>query len=125
MDFQLYRRPLSQSTMKEEYENALYRKAKHPSKYDRYRRMVENSHTYDTEEEACRAALGFVKPNSTYCPAIILAFIERGVGEEFHLTGPWIVTDDNRILQAADFLNTYDIYNPFPVSSMRRYFERL
>lgn len=103
-----YKNEFSQGTLDYIYESAKGRMSFHPDLKEKYTSMIDEYRHFKTEREALVAALQMWKSNPMNCQ--IWAKIEKD--EEFYrIADWWIVTNDWKVKQAAEYIGMMLIYD--------------
>ena len=100
-------RRISQGELKYVYESAQARMAYNPEIAAKYKKIIEEHPFYESEEEAMKVALD--KRNSGRWGCQVWAKI--GVDEEYYyIQSYYVVSDDNRVKQAAEYIGMDQIF---------------
>lgn len=103
-----YRYRISQDEMRYLYENARGRMNAHPEYADEQKKIIQKHSYFKTEKEALLAAIRLEK-ESLY-DYQIWAEIEKK-GDVFRIQNHWILTDDWKTKQAADYIGMALMYD--------------
>lgn len=96
-----FRYRISQEELKRLYETSKKRIKANPESAEKYQAVLRECVYYESEKEALEVALKAVKNGNYSC--LILAKYKK-VKDIFRIKNRWLVTDDWRVIQAADFL---------------------
>lgn len=100
-------RRISQGELKYVYESAQARMEYNPEIAAKYKKIIEEHPFYESEEEAMKVALD--KKNSGRWGCQVWAKI--GVDEEYYyIQSYYVVSDDNRVKQAAEYIGMDQIF---------------
>lgn len=94
-----------QDRLKYIYESAQSRMKFHPEITEKYKKIIQEYPFYESEGEALKAASNMVNPAT---PVLIMVNLERDE-EFFYFGNHYIVTDDNKIKQAAEYIGMFDL----------------
>ena len=96
-----------QRTLGYAYENALAMENYHPRVFEDRQKMVQALPFYEDEEGAIKAAIELSKTAKENCQV----WARVGKEEEYYfIQNYFIVTNDNRIKQAAEYIGMAQIY---------------
>ena len=102
-----YKWVYNQGVLYDTYENAQLRMKAHPDCAEKRNKIIHEHPHYKTEREALKAAIEMYKEYPSFYQ--IWAKLEKD--EEFYRTSNWwIVSNDNIVLQAADYIGMAQIY---------------
>ena len=96
-----YKYRISQDELKRLYENAKERMDAHPELADNYEKIIQEYPFFESEKDALQSALKMMNDKFSDCQ--IWAKVEKD-DDIFRIRNWWIVTDDWKIKQAADYL---------------------
>ena len=103
-----YKYRISQEELKRLYEHAKARMVAHPDIAEDYQKNIQKCPYFESEREALQSAIKMIKDGfSSYQ---IWAKFEKE-DDIFRITNWWIVTDDWKIKQAADYLGLALMYD--------------
>lgn len=108
-----YKYEFNQGTLDHIYENAKGRMEFHPDLAEKYTDMIDKHRHYETEREALEIAFQTWESSPMNCQ--IWAKIEKD--EEFYrIMDWWIVTNDWKIKQAAEYIGMVLLYDEVKLS---------
>lgn len=99
MEVERYR--IGQDELNRLYQIAEYRKKNRPDMAERFQAILRGCTYYRSEKDALAVALEKVKNKNYRCLICVGYKKEGGV---FRIDNRWLVTDEPRIIQAADYL---------------------
>ena len=103
-----YRFRMSQSELEYTYESAKGRMEYHPDIADKYQSIVLEYSRFKNEKDALETAINMEKENPYTCQ--IWAKIEKSDGV-YRIMDWWIVTDDWKVKQAAEYIGMAQMYD--------------
>lgn len=108
MTEQDYKFRMSQSVLEYTYESAKGRMEYHPDLAEKYQNIIEKCPYFKSEREALEAAIKIDKEHPHSCQ--IWAMIEKSDGI-YRIRDYWVVSNDYKILQAAEYIGMAQMYN--------------
>jgi hypothetical protein len=103
-----YQQSISQNELKMMYESAQSRMDANRDFAEKQKNVIESCPYFKTESEALSSALKKMRTEDTDCQ--IWAKFEKE-DDVFRFVGWWIVTDDVKIKQAADYIGMAQMYD--------------
>jgi len=103
-----YRCKISQNVLKWTYEHALLRMKAHPNYAEKNKDIIQKCPFFKSEEKALQNALDMMKKEFSFYH--IWAKVEK-TGDLFRIKDCWIVTDNNKVKMAAEYIGFALIYD--------------
>lgn len=100
-------RRISQGELKYVYESAQARMEYNPEIAAKYKKIIEEHPFYESEEEAMKVAIDKRNSGRWGCQV----WVKIGVDEEYYyIQSYYVVSDDNRVKQAAEYIGMDQIF---------------
>lgn len=99
---------MTQDVLEFTYENAKGRMDAHPDIAEKMKSIIQNFSHFDSEKEALETAIKIETENPYSCQ--IWAKIEKS-NDIYRIVNWWIVTDDVKVKQAADYIGMAQMYD--------------
>lgn len=103
-----YKFRMTQDVLEFTYENAKGRMDAHPDIAEKMKSIIQNFSHFDSEKEALETAIKIETENPYSCQ--IWAKIEKS-NDIYRIVNWWIVTDDVKVKQAADYIGMAQMYD--------------
>lgn len=108
MTEQNHRYRASQKELEYAYESAKGRMECHPDVAEKYQNIIQKCSYFKSEKEALEKAFRIWKEKPYSCQ--IWAKVEKD-DDIYRIPNYWIVTDDNKIIQAAEYIGMAQMYD--------------